>query len=218
MSADPDVFRYSLRRVYRTQVRRMLFGVVPFAFVVATGILGLIFDHTASQRHFYRLDLALGAWCLGWLALTVGGLLFMYGASGVYVEGSQVGELVVGHRRPARAGVAHWLRKTVVNPRGFRRSRNLPMLYGIAAHGERVLGVSARFFEPPELERLLARSALRVEGDWSDRMMLTSLRKELPLAAAARLSSRMKLLVAVALMGEVVLIAGTGFMAFRLAQ
>jgi hypothetical protein len=126
MSADPDVFRYSLRRVYRTQVRRMLFGVVPFAFVVATGILGLIFDHTASQRHFYRLDLALGA--------------------------------------------------------------------------------------------LLARSALRVEGDWSDRMMLTSLRKELPLAAAARLSSRMKLLVAVALMGEVVLIAGTGFMAFRLAQ
>lgn len=218
MRTDPDVFRYSLRRLYRTQVRMMLLGVIPFAFVVAIGILGLIFDHTASQRHFYRLDLALGAWCLGWLALTVGGLLFMYGASGVYVDGSQVGELIVGHRRPARASVAHWLRKTVVNPLGFRRSRNLPMLYGITAHGERVLGVSARFFEPAELERLLARSAVPVEGDWSDRMRLTSLRKELPLAAGARLSSRIKLLAAVALIGEVVLIAGTGVLAFHLAQ
>jgi hypothetical protein len=48
-------------------------------------------------------------------------------------------------------------------------------------------------------------------------MMLTTLRKELPLAVAARLSSRSRLLAALALMGDVLLVAGTGFMAFHLA-
>jgi hypothetical protein len=61
------------------------------------------------------------------------------------------------------------------------------------------------------------RSGLPVKGDWSDRMMLTTLRKELPLAVAARLSSRSRLLAALALMGDVLLVAGTGFMAFHLA-
>ncbi|MDT5233812.1 MAG: hypothetical protein QOI39_4312 [Mycobacterium sp.] len=147
MSADPDVFRFSPRRV-RKQLRLMLFSVVPLTFLVGIGVLGLIFDQTASHRHFYGLEVFVGAWCLGWLAVTVGGLLFMCRTSGVYVDGPRVGELIVGHRRPAQAGIAHWLRKTPVNPVGFRRTRNLPMLFGMTADGKRVMGISARFLDP----------------------------------------------------------------------
>jgi hypothetical protein len=218
MSSDPDVFRYSLRRVYRTRVRRMLLTVVPFAFLTALGVLGLILDHTPSQRHFYRVGLAFGVLCLVWTAITVGGLVLMYRASGVYLEGSQVGELFAGYRRPIRADVAHWLRKTMPDPAGLGRSRERAMLYAMTAEGERVLGVSTQYFEPHELDRLVVRSGIPVEGDWADRMTLAVFRRQFPLAPAARLSSRLKVLLAAAGIGQAVLIAAAGFVAFHLAQ